>query len=469
MNQIKKNFIYNVMYQILTIILPLITVPYVSRVLGVDGIGIYSYTYSIVYYFMLFAMLGINNYGNRTIAKCRDDRRECSKQFWSIYCLQISITLLMIFAYFLYISFFLKEYKGIAMIQTIYLFSVLFDINWFFFGLEKFKLTVIRSTILKLLSLICIFLFVRSSDDLWVYTLIMAFSTLFSQLLLLSFLRKEIVFVRIHFQDIKSHIVPCLILFVPVIAVSLYKVMDKIMLGNLSSITEVGFYEQAEKIISIPSGLVTALGTVMLPRVSNLISKGEKGTIEKYLTLSIQFMMFLAFPICFGLVLISHDFVPLFLGPQFSKSSVLIYYLSITILFISFANVIRTQYLIPNERDKDYIFSVVGGAFINLIINFLLIPKYASIGACIGTIFAELFVLVYQVVVVRHDLPIKKYIKSIFPFLINSLIMFLIGGCFYFAPFSSIVRILLQIIVSVWVYFLLNRKYILNLIRITKG
>ena len=468
MTEIKKNFVYNLFYQGLILLLPLITVPYISRKLGVEGIGIYSYTYSIVYYFMLISMLGINNYGNRTIAKSKEDKKLLSQNFISIYSIQLFMTILMIIIYIIYIYFFCKKYTLISEIQIIYLISVLFDLNWFFFGMEKFKITVTRSTIIKIISVILIFKFVKSQDDLSVYVLIMSCSTLLTQLVLIPYLLKEIKIEKIQFSNIKKHILPCLVLFIPYISVSLYKIMDKIMLGNMSTIMEVGFYEQAEKIINIPTGIISALGTVMLPRISNLLSKGNKKIAEEYIKKSIKFIMFISFPICFGLIAISTNFVQIFLGDSFYKTSILIYYLSPTILFLSFANVIRTQFLIPNEKDKDFTYSLIGGAIINLIINYLLIPKYKSIGAAIGTFFAELFVCLYQTITVRNDLPIKEYLKSIYQFLIKTIIMFIIVFPLNLINTKKIYIIVLQITIGVVAYVLINKKYIEDILNIRR-
>lgn len=468
MSSIKKNLFYNLCYQILTLILPFITVPYVSRTLGADGVGIYSYTYSIVNYFMLFAMLGINNHGNRTIAKVRDNKKKLSEKFWSIYIIQLSSTLLMIVIYILYIIFIVKEYKIISIIQIIYLLSTLFDINWLFFGLEKFKITVTRNALLKTLSLILIILLVKNKDDIWLYTLILSGSTLVSQLLLIPFFIKELEFIPVKRTEIKKNIKPCLVLFIPVIAISLYNIMDKIMLGLLSNVSEVGYYEQASKIIYIPLGLVTALGTVMLPRISNLVANKNIKAIKKYLKKSVDFMMFLAIPIYLGLIAISEDFVPLFLGKEFFKSSKLVCILSVNIIFMSFANIIRTQYLIPNERDKTYIISVSLGALINLIINFLLIPKLASVGACIGTIIAEFTVMFYQVISVRKELPIKKYIRAMINYLWKGCIMFLVVILIKCLHLNSLITITLQITVGILLYFLMNIRYLLTIINLNK-
>lgn len=468
MTDVRKNFIYNVGYQILSIILPFITVPYVSRVLGAEGVGIYSYTYSIVYYFMLFALIGINNYGNRTIAKVRDNKEQLSRKFFSIYSIQIFMSLFMIILYVIFTLIFLKEYKLISVIQIIYLISCIFDVNWFFFGLEKFKLTVIRSSFLRIISLFLIILFVNDRNDLLVYTLILSLSTLFSQLILFINLKKELNFVKIKFSDIKECIKPCIILFIPTISVSLYKVMDKIMLGSLASTIEVGYYEQAEKVISIIVCLSTALGTIMLPRISNLLSNGNLNAVKQYISKSIKFTMFMAFPLTFGIIAISNQFIPIFLGSEFTKSSILLNLLSITIPFLSFANVIRTQYLIPNEKDKHFILSVLGGAIVNIIINLLLIPRYSSVGASIGTIFAEFFVMLYQTIAVSRNLPIYKYIKDIIPFFIKGLFMLFIVSSLNYLNIVPFWNIILKIIVGALVYFILNIKYINEIFELKK-
>lgn len=241
MNQTKKNFLYNIAYQLLILIIPLITTPYISRVLGTYGVGVYSYTYSIVYYFMLIGMLGINNYGNRTIAKSRDDKVAMSKNFFEIYFIQFSVSALMLICYGLYLIFFAqKEYVQIFLIQSLFIVSNMFNINWFFWGLEKFKLTVTRNTILKIASLICIFLFVKGSDDIAIYALILSGVSVLSEVILWYYLRKEVVFTKdLKLDNLKVHFKQCIILFIPVVAISLYKVMDKIMLGNFASVEEV--------------------------------------------------------------------------------------------------------------------------------------------------------------------------------------------------------------------------------------
>jgi len=248
MESIKKNFIYNILYQILIIILPLITAPYISRTLGANAVGIYSYTNSIAYYFLLVAMLGIGNHGNRSVASVRDNQEKLNETFSSIFSLQFITFSISILTYILYVLFISKDNQLISFIQLIYIASGLFDISWLFFGLEKFKITVTRNTLIKIGTVVCMFIFVHSPEDLWKYTIIMSGGTFISQIYLWGYVKKYVKFKWVGFKRIFSNLKPVLILFIPVLAYSIYKVMDKIMLGNMSGYAEVGFYNNAEKI-----------------------------------------------------------------------------------------------------------------------------------------------------------------------------------------------------------------------------
>ena len=423
-NSVKINYIYNVAYQLLLILAPLITSPYISRKLGPDMIGQQSYCYSIATYFMLFIMLGVANYGNRCVAKVRENRKELSQTFWTIYGFQCLRAIVVLTTYILFVLFFEQKYSLIALVNGIYVFSGFFDISWLFFGLEQFRLTVPVNFIVKIFNIIALLLFIRQPSDIWKYSLIIGSVALISNCILWFYLKRFVDWYKPSFKEFLPHIKPEIILFVPVIAVSLYKVMDRIMLGALSTSTEVGFYTQAESIVNLPMSLITSLGTVMLPRISHLISKGDIDSTKKYIESSISFAMMLAFAMAFGLSAIAPTFAPTFFGEEYVPCSALIIGLSITIIFISWANIIRTQYLIPNAKDKSYLISIVTGAIVNLCINFSLIPRFASIGAVVGTVCAEGVVCFIQTFMVHKELPIKKYINIASPFFIMGIVMF---------------------------------------------
>lgn len=449
MVSIKKNLIYNVIYQILTIAMPLITTPYLSRVMGAEKLGIYSYSYSIAYYFVLIAMLGLNNYGNREIARVRDDKNQRSRKFWSIYFLQLSIAAVSIACYIGYCVIFNSDL--VSWLMLIYVFSGALDINWFFWGLEEFKITVTRNIIVKVLTISAILLFVKSSKDLIIYVLIMAVSLTISPLLLWPYLKKRVQWYKPSIQEIVSHLKPNIILFIPVIATSLYKVMDKVMLGAMSTYIEVGFYDYSERVIAVPICIVNALGIVMLPRMSYLVENQDKKTEMNMIDYSIILGVAMAASMGFGLMGVADVFVPFFYGSGYAKCITLFYILLPSSVFMAAANVIRTQYLIPHGMDLQYTASVICGAVVNLIVNVILIPKYGSIGAAIGTLIAEAVVCVYQFISVKCLLPISGYIKNIVYLVFSAMVMF--GIVSWLPNFGNdIVTIAINVIVGIIIY-----------------
>jgi O-antigen/teichoic acid export membrane protein len=332
MTETSKNYIYTSGYQLLLIALPLITVPYVTRVIGAEGLGIYAYTYSIIQFFILFIMLGVNNYGCRTIAKNRTEKHILTEKFWEIYKLQFLLGILMISLLFIYILFSTIEYKLVLILQILNLLAAIFDINWFFFGIEKFKLTVYRNAIIKIIALLCIFIFVKTNSDLWIYTVIISGSMLLSQLILFIFLFKHISYVNTSVKDIAKHIKPNLILFLPVIATSIYMIGSKIILADLTTMTQLGYYDNVEKLKNVSMGLISSLGIVMLPRISNMIENGEIEKIKQFNNISIKFVMFISFALAFGLAAISEELIPVFLGPEFKTCILLLKFLVVTII-----------------------------------------------------------------------------------------------------------------------------------------
>lgn len=453
LTSIRKNLAYNTLYQILAILIPLITTPYLTRTLGANGIGEYSYAYSIAYYFVMLMQLGLNNYGNREIAKNRDDIQKRSFTFWGIYQMQLICSLFAIVMYCIYIIVYTGN-KVMPITMLPYIISGALDINWFFFGMEEFKITVVRNTVVKILATISIFIFVNSSNDVIIYAFIMTISLFCTQFVMWPFLKGRVEFVKITKQDVLKHIKPNLILFIPVVAVSLYKMMDKIMLGALATKAEVGYYDSSEKIIQIPMAIISSLGTVMLPRMSNLFAKSNSNVAKNVFKKSINLALFLSTSIGFGIMSVGKTFVPWFYGNDFIKCISLFDILLPSCIFLSFANVIRTQYLIPNEKDKEFIISVITGAAINLTINILFIPRYGSIGAAIGTLIAEASVCVVQIVFVYKQLPMNQYIFDSFKYILSGIFMFMLLNKIEFSYLSPIISILFQVAIGGVIYML---------------
>ena len=259
-SKIKKNLAYQTIYQLLNTALPLITSPYLARVLGASQQGIFSYTQSIVDYFTLFAMLGVTNYGVRTIAACGDNRRERNINFWNIYIFQFVLSIIAMIVYDgVYLYHFCDKNRLIAFIQGFYILGALIDINWLFFGVEQFEITIKRSIFIRLLSFLGILLLVKQPADLWIYTFIMAGSTVFSNAIMWKFLHRIVdfsAFKYINMNSVCKHIKPNLMLFIPLMAMSVYHTMDKTKLGLLSTYEHTGFYYNSDKVINIPIGII---------------------------------------------------------------------------------------------------------------------------------------------------------------------------------------------------------------------
>ena len=459
MASVKKNFAYQSIYQVANIILPLVTSPYVARVLGAKGIGVYSYTYAIAYYFSLVALLGIANHGNRVIAGVRDNKQKLTKTFSELLSVHCVIAFVAVVAYYVYFLFFVKEDFLPAFIQGIWVLASFFDVSWFFFGLEKFKLTVTINLIIKVVTTVSVFIFVQQPQDTWLYCLIMAAGSLISQLILWPYIKQYVNFKLVTWKGMQNHITPLLTLFIPAIAVSLYKYMDKIMLGMLTTKVQVGFFENAERAINIPISIIASFGTVMLPKMSNLAIKGDTERERHYIGLSMEFIMWLTSAMSFGIFTVAHNFAVIFWGDEFIASGSLIQTLSISIIFVAFANIIRMQYLIPKRLDVHYIISIFAGAIINLITNALLISKFAALGAAIGTAVAEFTVCAVQAFYVRKQLDIKQYISKTLLFctfgLFMATIVFVLGE---YIP-NRAVSLLVQISIGSVVYSVCSLCY----------
>ena len=463
-----KNYIYNLAYQILILILPLVTTPYISRVLGAENIGIYSFALSISAFFILFGSLGIALYGKREIAYLQKDKKGYSKTFWEIFILRIiTMSISLIIFYF---TFALNgEYKIYYRILILEIIANCIDISWFFQGLEEFKKTVIRNMIVKLISVACIFIFVKSRQDLSIYFIIYVLSILIGNASLWLYIPKFLKRIKIRELEIFKHIKPTIGLFIPQIAIEVYTLLDRTMIGMIiTDKSEVGFYDQGQKIIKMLLTIITALGTVMLPRIANNYANGKKKKIIKYMRKSFNLVYFLSFPMIFGIISISKNFVPKFFGQGYDKVAIIMNVISPIILFIGISNVIGTQYLLPTKRQKEYTISVVCGAVINFIMNFCLIYKFGAIGASIGTVVAEFTVAAVQIYFVRKDFKLRNIFGLMKKYIIASLIMFiicmLISNIVRKPYFSMALQCSIGCIVYVTILIILEDKFIFEIL-----
>jgi O-antigen/teichoic acid export membrane protein len=456
---IKKNLGFQTAYQVLITCLPLITSPYLSRVLGASQLGVYSFTSSIMSYFALFAMLGTSNHGTRSIASCGDDRQKRSETFWNIYLMQAGIAAICTVLYVLYVLAFATDNKLIAYVQTIHVMSCILNINWLFFGIENFKLTVVRNGVIKIASVILILLLVKKPDDLWLYVLIVVGSELLSQIVMWAYVPKFVGKADVSMSRIMANLKPSIMLFVPLLAMSIYHIMDKTMLGGMSTYTQSGYYYNADKVVNVTVGVISGISTVMLPRMSSLISAGKKKESDDLFRLSLEGTALAGIALAFGIAAIANEFEPIFFGPGYEECILLTIVLAPVLIIKSFSFTARYQYLIPHHREKSYTASVILGAAVNLVANYLLIPRLGAMGAVMGTLLAEFAACVWQFASIRKLISLKSTIIRCAVYFAFGLIMFFAVRATALIQVNVYLKVVLEVLAGVMVYLLTCEAY----------
>ena len=409
---IKKNYLYNVLYELLLLLTPLITTPYLSRVLGADGVGTVSYAESIVSYFTLVATLGMTTFGRREISYVQDNKKERTRVFWETNILEFITTFIVLMVY---LPFALHQNNHVMyLILSLNLFAVMANITWFFQGIEEFGKIVFRNIVFKVINIVYIFIKVKTKEDINFYVFGMAFFLFLSNVSLWLYLPKYIEKPELKNLHPFKNVRTVLSLFLPTIAIQVYTVLDKTMIGVITrNAFENGYYEQAIKISKMALTVVTSLGTVMIPRIGYHYAKGEFDKVEAFMYRAYRFVWFMGIPLCFGLIGVASNFVPWFYGSGFEKVIPLLNVLSFLILAIGINNVTGIQYFIPTKRQNLFTFTVVIGACVNFGLNYILIRYYQSIGAAIASVTAETVIALVQLYIVRNELsPIKIFTSS---------------------------------------------------------
>ncbi len=461
---IKKNYLYNLVYQVLILILPIVTTPYISRVLGAEKVGIYSFTISIVTYFSLFGTLGVSLYGQREIAYARENKSKRKKTFFEIIFFRF-ITMSLSIAVYFFVFARNNEYQEYYQILLLYLLAAAFDISWFFQGMEEFKKTVTRNVIVRIISVCCIFLFVKTQEDLSKYLLIYSLADFLGNLSLWLYLPKYFKGVEIKHLNIRRHMIPIVLLFIPQIAIKLYNIVDRTMIGYMiAEKSELGNYEEAYKLINVLFTVVSSLSIVMVPRIASVFASGDKKKLNDYIIKSFRFTFFLAFPMMMGIITISKEFVPIFLGEGYDKVAIIINILAPMLVLCGITNVIGTQYLLPTKRQKEYTLSILGGLIVNIVLNLVAISFYGAIGAAVATTISQLVVAGVQIYYVKREISIKRVLKSGKKYGIVSVVMLVFCiGIGMIVP-NGIASVIAKVMVGVVVYFFmliaLGDKYV---------
>lgn len=462
-----KNYLYNASYQIFVLLIPLITTPYLARVLGPHGVGINAYTNSIIQYFIIFGSIGVAMYGNRQTAYVRDNKQKLTNTFYEIFLMRIITIALAFVAFFIFLLFVRKDWLGYYLAQSFALLAAAFDISWFFQGVEDFAVTVVRNLVVKIVTLVSIFTMVKSYNDLALYILILALSLLIGNLTLFPSLKRFIGKPQWHHLKLFKHFLPSLVLFVPEIATQIYLQVNKTMLGYMTTVNASGFFEQSDKIVKMSLAVVTATGLVMLPHVSNAYKNGQIDKVKSYLYTSFEFVTAIAVPLMFGIAAIAPALVPLFLGPKFMPVIPLMMSEAVVVLLIGWSNAIGLQYLVPTNQNKAFNYSVILGAIVNIIANVPLILMWGAVGTALATVISEITVTGYQMYAIRNQINMKKLFVSYWKYLLAGFLMFVIVFRLGSVLKDSWLMILIEIItgmISYLVFILLLRP---NLIKVT--
>lgn len=449
-----KNYLYNVVYQVLILLVPLITVPYVSRVLGPDLTGINDYTNSWMTFFMLLGQMGIALYGNREIAYHRDHKQDRSKVFWEVEALQVFTITGALLLYLVAVFAFSSTFKRYFLLQSLWIIAAGVDVSWYFMGVEDFQKTVTRNIIVKVISVCLIFLLVKTHEDLGKYIALLGGSTLVGNLTLWPYLRKAIQWIPLKQWRPFAHFYPALLLFIPTITTQIYQVVNRLMLGRMSTQNQLGQFSQADKIVKIIIAVVTASGQVMLPHIANKFTKGDVKGIRTSLYHSFDFITAIAVPMMFGLMAIAIPFAPWFLGGSFNIAGQLMFIEAPIILFIGWSNVTGTQYLMPVSRTNEYTISVTVGACVNIVANFLLIAVWGARGASLATVISEFAVTAVQLFYVRNTISRRRLMRSNWKYFAAGLIMFIVVYRIANTIRMNIVNLVLEVFLGVVIYLI---------------
>lgn len=466
--KVLKNYLWNAFYQLFLIIVPVLTMPYITRILGKDNTGIYSFTYSNVQYFILLGSLGVSLYGNRTIAYLRQDREKTTNAFWSIFFMRLATIAVAMLAFFIFLAF-TGNLKIYYLAQGVAIIAAMIDISYLFMGFENFRVTVIRNFIVKLLSLVLIFTLVKQRSDLTVYILIVAGSTLFGNVTLWPYLKRYVDAPKFKELTFKTHFLESLSLLVPQIAAQVYVLLNKSMVGVMVSYSASGFYNYADNISKILLSLVTAIATVMLPHVASAYAAGKKAAVHKYLYMAFQFVSVLAVPLAFGLAAIAPKFSILYLTKAFSEVGTLLQIEAAVVILIAWSNVIGIQYLLATHQNRAYTISILFGAGTNVILNIPMIMMWQTEGAMVATVLSELAVTAYQIFAIRHQVKISELFTDQWKYFASSIIMFIVVRGLHDHWQMSYKILLVEVAIGLVVYFALILLIRPKIIKTAKG
>lgn len=447
---ITQNYIYNVIYQVLVLMAPLITAPYLARVLGAEQMGIYSYVASTTSLISTIGLLGIYDYGVRQIAYC-DFQQERAQTFWEIVIIRACLLLPGLVIYGICAA--VSQYAEYFIYYALWIIASYVDLSWIYVGTENMKPTVLKNITAKVICIIGIFTFVRDKDDLWKYLLLIAVATFLANMSLWTVVKQYIKYFRFNMRNLWKHLCGGMLLFIPQVTTTIYLQVDKIMLGCQARPEQVSFYDQSEKLINIPLAFIAVLSTVMMPRIASEYRKKNKDNIKVYIEKAMDSSMLLAGPMVGGIVGIAAQLIPWYLGNEFTEAINVIYVLSPMIVFNALAGISGKLYFTATNQINILIKSYSITAVLNVIINTILIPYYGAVGAAVATVVSSVCAMAIQYYYLLKEVHVKMLKMKYLNYTVSSIVVCVVALFIGREMGVSILTTAVQIFSGACIYF----------------
>lgn len=454
MKSLARNSLYNVIYRGLNLIFPIITVAYVSRILMVEGIGKVASAQNFVTYFVLLASLGLPTYGVKMIAS-QKNQDKLNKTFSELFFINFIATLMCSLIYYITIIFcpIFKVKRILYFVVGLQIIFNIINVDWFYQGKEEFKYIMLRSSLVKILSIFSIFIFVKNSNDYIIYALIQTAAKVLNYIFNVFNLRK---YIKLEFKSLElhKHLKPIFVLFAASIAVEIYTLADVSMLNRMCGDIDVGYYSNARKVIDIVRSVITAICAVYLPRLSYYYTKNETENFTNLINNGLKVLIFLSIPAAIGIIYFADDIVYILFGKLFENSIITIRILSISIITVAFSNFLGYQVLVTLGKERIMLISTIVGAVINVLLNIFLILKLQYNGAAIASVITEFIVTVIQYISTIKIVKINIRKNFILKIAFSVLLMIAIVTIVKYLIFNIIIETIVGCILGVIVYFL---------------
>lgn len=451
--KVVRNYFINLGYQLLILLAPLLTIPYVSRVLGPENVGINAYTNSVMTYFLIVATFGLNMYGMNKIKHLKDEKAR-SKLFWEIELLQILMVVIALASYMILTSF-AARFRPYFWLQAISLVAVAFDISWYFIGTHDYQKTIMRNTTIRILGIVFIFFLVKTENDLGTYILVTALAGLIGNLSLWPALRRNLVKIDWGILTFVPHLKPAFMLLLPTVASQIYMMINRTLLGKLDAISASGYFDYGSRLVMVLIAIVTAVSQVMMPLSTKRAKNGDMAGLRHDLIVGMDTTTGIGVGLAFGIAAISPQMPAWLLGLGYEPVSQLLMIIAPAVILIGWSNVLGQQYLLVTGKTAAYTWALWAGVFFNISFDFILIPWFGLNGAAYGLLISEIMIVIWQLILVHREVAVPRLFPQFWKYLVAGALMFGVVHYLNVEQFMNAHHLLLQMGIGVVIYLLL--------------